>query len=325
MVMVDWAELPKELMFAEETVTAVILGIMQDGGLPHAGCRCGRCVAAFNAPEKIEYAACLGLVDTRTSPTSPTSTGSVTGSAATVYLFDATPDIKYQFNLLATALGPHPERPNRLRQPDGIFLTHAHMGHIAGLPQLGPEAMAVARLPVYASYEMGRLLQATPLWEPVLKNVRLVPLQPEQYVELAADIKITAVPVPHRDEWGVGTFAYKIQGPNRSLLYLPDIDSWHEWPEAEEVLSSVDVSLVDASFYSADELNGRFDKLSTGRPPVAHPLIPDTLKRFAQLDCELVLTHLNHTNPVLDSDSQARFLVSAAGVQVAQTGQMFRL
>ncbi len=58
--MVDWTELPKELSFADGTVTAVILGIMQDGGLPHAGCRCERCVTAFNEPEKIEYAACLG-------------------------------------------------------------------------------------------------------------------------------------------------------------------------------------------------------------------------------------------------------------------------
>ena len=147
------------------------------------------------------------------------------------------------------------------------------MGHISGLPQLGPEAMAVERLPVYAPYEMGRLLQATPLWEPMLKNVRLVPLQPEQYVEVAQDIKITAVPVPHRDEWEAGTFAYKIQGPNRSLLYVPDIDRWEAWLDGDEMLNSVDVALVDASFYSKDELEGHFDKLSATRAPVAHPLV----------------------------------------------------
>jgi pyrroloquinoline quinone biosynthesis protein B len=321
-VMVDWEELPKELMFADGTVTAVVLGIMQDGGLPHAGCRCERCVAAFNDPEKIEYAACLGLVDTRTSTGSASASP---GSAATVYIFDATPDIKFQLNMLSTALGLHPDRPDRLRQPEGIFLTHAHMGHIAGLPQLGPEVMDVERLPVYASYEMGRLLQATPLWEPMLKNVRLVPLQPEQYVEVAQDIKITAVPVPHRDEWEVGTFAYKIEGPNRSLLYVPDIDRWEAWLDGDDMLNSVDVALVDASFYSKDELDNHFDKRGAKHEPIAHPLVPQTLKFFADLDCELVLTHFNHTNPVLDVDSQARFLVNAAGAQVAQTGQMFRL
>ena len=321
----DWAKLPKELRFAEDTVTAVILGIMQDGGLPHAGCRCERCVAAFNDLRQVEYAACLGLVDTRASTGSATaSTVSVTEPveaaetvAATVYMFDATPDIKFQINLLATALGQHPQRPQRLRQPDGIFLTHAHMGHIAGLPQLGLEAMAVARLPLYAPYEMGRLLQATPLWQPLLQNIRLVPLQPEQYIEVARDIKITAVPVPHRDEWEVGTFAYKIEGPNRSLFYVPDIDRWEAWLDGDEMLNAVDVVLADASFYSKDEREGR--------EWVAHPLVPQTLKFFADLDCDLVLTHFNHTNPLLDAHSEARRLVEEAGVQVAQTGMMFTL
>lgn len=302
--MVDWPDLPQEFVFAGGTVTAVVLGIMQDGGLPHAGCRCGRCVAAFNDPGRAEYAACLGLVDTR-------------GAETAVYLIDATPDIKQQLNLLAQALGPHPERPGRLRQPDGVFITHAHAGHLSGLFQLGPEMMGVERLPVYASAALGGMMYESPLWSPLLQNLRVVPLSPGQYLDLAADVQITAVPVPHRDELDAGTFAFKIQGPNRSLLYLPDIDSWDEWPDAEAVLRSVDVALVDGAFFSADEVNGRTD--------IPHPFIPDTLKRFAKLDCDLRFIHLNHTNPVLDSDSQPRFLVNAAGAQIAQTGQMFRL
>jgi pyrroloquinoline quinone biosynthesis protein B len=306
-MMADRGEFTQGLTFADRTVTAVILGNMQDGGLPHIGCRCERCLAALHEPDKTEWVTCLGLVDTRAS----------TNSAATVHLFDATPDIKYQLNLLAKALGPNPERPERLRQPDGIFLTHAHLGHVGGLPQLGPEAMSVTRLPVYASSELGFLLQSTPIWQPLLENLRIVPLQPGQYVDVALDVRVTAVPVPHRDEWSVGTYAYRIQGPNRSLLYMPDIDSWDEWPKAEEMLRSVDVALVDASFYSLDEINGRLD--------IPHPLIPDTLARFSELDCQLVLTHLNHTNPMLDENSQERRLVREAGAEVAQTGRMFTL
>jgi pyrroloquinoline quinone biosynthesis protein B len=311
--MVDWMDLPQEFVFAGGTVTAVVLGIMQDGGLPHAGCRCERCVAAFNEPGRAEYASCLALVDTRTSA------GSASASAGTtaVYLIDATPDIKQQLNLLAQALGPHPTRPNRLRQPDGVFITHAHAGHLSGLFQLGTEMMAVDRLPVYVPAALGGMMYESPLWLPLLQNLRVVPLSPGQYLDLAADVQITAVPVPHRDELGAGTFAFKIQGPNRSLLYLPDIDSWEEWPDAEAVLRSVDVALVDGTFFSADEVNGRTD--------IPHPFIPDTLKRFAKLDCDLRFIHLNHTNPVLDSDSQSRFLMNAAGAQLAQTGQMFRL
>ncbi len=145
----------------------------------------------------------------------------------------------------------------------------------------------------------------------------MTPLIPGQELDLAPDLQITAVPVPHRDEWGVGTAAFVIQGPNRRLLYLPDIDNWDDWPNAAKILASVDIALVDASFYSVVELNGR--------PPVAHPLVPDTIERFAHLPTQLVLTHINHTNPILDEDSAEMTAVLASGVQIAHTGQQILL
>jgi pyrroloquinoline quinone biosynthesis protein B len=136
-------------------------------------------------------------------------------------------------------------------------------------------------------------------------------------VDLGDGLMVTAVPVPHRDEWGVGTVAFHIQGPTKSLLYLPDIDDWDQWPEAEKTLNSVDIALVDASFYSSNELGGR--------APVAHPLVTDTLERFAHMSDRLVLTHLNHTNSVLDVGSVAETAVRQAGFRIAQTGDFFSL
>jgi len=285
---------------AVTNITAVVLGNMQDGGLPHIGCRCAHCRAAEQQPQ---YAACLAIVDGRQTPPG-------------VYLLDATPDIKHQLNLLADVLGPHPTRPSRLRQPDAIFLTHAHMGHIGGLPQLGPEAMAVQDLPVYAAPPLIALLQEARVWGPMVGGLALRPLHAHHPISLAPDLTITPIPVPHRDEWGVGTFAFHVQGPDRSLLYLPDIDDWALWGETA-VLETVDYALVDASFWSSDELGGR--------PPVAHPLVPDTLARFAHIPGQLVLTHLNHTNPLLDVGSDAFTKNWAANVQIADTGQVFSL
>ena len=283
------------------TITAVVLGIMQDGGLPHIGCRCPNCLAARERPE---YVTCLGIVDRR-------------GQDTAVYLIDATPDIKYQLDLLADSLGPHRERSYRLRQPDAIFLTHAHMGHIGGLPQLGPEAMAVEKLSIYAAPKLNTLLQEARIWSPLMENLVFHLLTAGEPVRLAPDLYLTPVPVPHRDEWGVGTFAFHIQGPEKSLLYLPDIDAWELWEERGAWLTAVDYALVDASFWSADELGDRL--------PVAHPLVPHTMGLLADKPGQLILTHLNHTNPLLSAQSAERALLSASGVQIAQTGQMLLL
>lgn len=280
-------------------VFAIILGDMQDGGLPHIGCLCPNCTSGRKG-----YAACLAVVDTR-------------GEKPAVYLLDATPDIKHQLALLADYLGPQGERPFRFNPPDAIFITHAHLGHIGGLPQFGPEAMAPTELPVYASPQLASQLKETRLWSPMVANLDLRPFTPNQPITLGPDLTLTSIPVPHRDELEVGTFAFLLQGPNQTLLYLPDIDDWQAWPEAKTILGGVDTAVVDACFYSLDELNGR--------PPVAHPLILDTLAFFAGWPGQLMLTHFNHTNPVLIKGSAEETAVLKSGVRLAQLGMRFTL
>jgi len=285
-------------------VSAVVLGIMQDAGLPHAGCRCARCLDAFAHPERGGRAACLALVDERTDPTR-------------VWLIDATPDIGRQLNDLAYALGPHPHRADRLRPPDGILLTHGHMGHIGGLPQLGPEGMAVADLPVYASDGLAAVIRESAVWRPLMAGLEWRRLVAGRRFDLAPSLTITPLAVPHRDEWGAGTFAFKVEGPTQTLLYVPDIDNWEQWPEARAAVVTADVALVDATFFSVAELGGR--------PPVAHPLVPDTLAFFGESASKLALIHINHTNPLLVEDGAERATVHRSGATVARRGQTFSL
>lgn len=289
---------------ATDQLYAIVLGIMQDAGLPHIGCLCAHCRAAFADPGRHQWAASLAIVDRRQH-------------LPAVWLVDATPDITPQLNLLADVLGPHPKRPERLRPPNAIFLTHAHMGHTLGLAYLGPEAMAVQGLPVLAPAPLLAVFRRTLLWQPAVRSFDLRPLSLNQPLQLAPELTITPLPVPHRDELQAGTVAYLLQGPQNSLLYLPDIDAWEQWPAGQQILPAVDVALVDATFWSPDELGGR--------PPVAHPLVPQTLRLWTGVPGRLVLTHLNHTNPLLDENSPERAEVLAAGAEVAYTGQRFPL
>jgi pyrroloquinoline quinone biosynthesis protein B len=284
-------------------VSIMVLGIMQDGGLPHIGCRCPRCLQAYADPRKAEFAACLAVIDRRCS-------------MDRVWLIDATPDIKYQLNLLSDFLGAHPSQPNRLNQPDGVFLTHADMGHIAGLSQFGPAAMVVDRMKLYGSPAVVNLLKGTDLWRSV-EQFEFHCLADGSPIELGEGLGITPITVPHADDWAIGTFAFRIAGPTKSMLYVPDIDEWELWPEASEVIASADYALVDATFYDRAELSGR--------PPVAHPLVPETLARFADLPCRLGLIHFNHTNPVLDSSSPENKIVIDAGARLARTGEIYLL
>jgi pyrroloquinoline quinone biosynthesis protein B len=144
------------------TVFIQVLGIMQDAGLPHVGCRCVRCAAAYLNPSLAQYAAAIAIVDARPSP-------------AKVWLVDVTPDVRYQLNLLADWLGTHPNRPERLRPPDGLFLTHAHMGHVGGLNQLGPEGMFIQDVPLYGTQAMLDLLWNEKLLTPLLTSCPLAP------------------------------------------------------------------------------------------------------------------------------------------------------
>ena len=98
------------------TVEAILLGIAQDGGVSHAGCRCPNCRHAWADPAFRQYAVCLGLVD-RTSHQA--------------WLVDATPDFREQLNALHNLASEC--------SLAGILLTHVHVGHYGGLIHLGWE------------------------------------------------------------------------------------------------------------------------------------------------------------------------------------------
>jgi len=283
-----------------------VLGTAQDGGIPHAACGCDRCEAARRDPYRRRRIASLALA---------------IPAANKVYLIDAGPDLREQLEALRD-VRPVPEGGTDRAPLAGIFLTHAHMGHYAGLVFLGFESLHVRRLPVYGSARMVAFLEENGPWSQMVRLEEIEPLvvEPGRPIPLEDGLSLTALVVPHRAEF-TDTLAYWIRGPRASVFYAPDTDGWEGWSvPLEEVVSRADVALLDGTFYSADELPDR------DLAPIAHPFIRATMDRLGRLGAgKVFFTHLNHSNPALDPQAPARREIVSRGYRLLEDGEEFPL
>ncbi|HEX6739384.1 MAG TPA: MBL fold metallo-hydrolase [Vicinamibacteria bacterium] len=277
---------------------AVVLGIAQDGGMPHIGCREEPCQAARRDPARRQRVASLGLVD---------------DASGRRFLIDATPDLAAQLDAL-NALPPA-RQPERRRPVDGILLTHAHIGHYTGLMYLGREALGADGVPVYATPRLARFLRENGPWSQLvsLGQIVLHEVEPGRPLRLSPGLEATALVVPHRDELS-DTVAWRVRGPTRALLYLPDIDKWEKWDRSvEDEVKAVDLAFLDGTFADPAEVPGR------SLAEIPHPLVGETAARLAArgLGGRVHFIHLNHSNRLL-WDAAAR--EALAPLRVAREG-----
>lgn len=289
----------------------VVLGTVQDGGMPQTGCDCTRCAAARKDPSKARHVASLALHVPKTGRT---------------WLVDATPDLPEQIEEIHT-FRPHPAGKVDRAPVDGVLLTHAHIGHYLGLAHFGFESLNTKDLPVHVSPRMAAYLRANGPWSQLVRlgNIAIREFEPGKPFELDEGITVTPIPVPHRDEYS-DTMAFVIQGPKKALLYVPDTDTWKTWPKPlVEVLKDekVDYALLDATFYSPDELPDR------DISKIKHPLITQSMDLLEPLvkagKLKVYFTHLNHSNPALDPVGPARKAIEARGFYVLDEGEEFGL
>lgn len=224
-------------------------------------------------------------------------------------LFDVSPDLRRQYQRLSRHCGRVPEI-------DGLFITHGHMGHYAGLVHFGKESAAVEDLPLFAPQSVITFLGSNEPWGTLFRDHHLRAVPVDDVETKVAGLSISAIPVPHRAEFTT-TVAFSIAVYGRPwVLYLPDIDGWQEWPDAEDVIAAHQVTLLDATFSTVDELPGRDIAL------IKHPLVPDTIDRFAHLteDHTIILTHINHSNPLGDPDESITAAANDRGFVIAHDG-----
>ena len=279
------------------TYTLKILGVVQDGGLPHLGSD-RICCEDF---EQNRYVTSIILINNQTNES---------------YLFDASPDINKQLNFMGKGIK---------KNLKGIFLTHAHIGHYTGLMYFGREALNSKLMNVYAMPRMKKFLEQNGPWSQLvsLQNISITELSNNSMIEIDSGVIIQPIEVPHRAEFSE-TVGYKIYGPNKTLLFIPDIDKWYLWEKSIiDEIKQVDYALIDATFYDSSEVNYR--DLSE----IPHPFVIESMELFDSIKYEekskIFFIHLNHTNPLLDNESDQYKFVRGKGYNVAKEGMKFDL
>lgn len=287
------------------TPSIIVLGNVQDGGSPHIGCTKACCKELFIHPDPTRMVSCLGVIDPENKLN---------------WLFDATPDFTFQLKALTKA-----SEFSTKEVPDGIFITHAHIGHYTGLMYLGREALNSKQVPVYAMPKMKSFLEHNGPWSQLvtLNNISIKPIQNGQINTLSSNIKVTAFIVPHRDEFSE-TAGYQIEGPNKKALFIPDIDKWSKWDKnIVDEIKKVDYAFIDATFYDAAEMNNR------PITEIPHPLVVESMELFKNLPLKekdkIYFIHLNHTNPLLNPDSGQTKTVLKSGFHIARYNDVFEL
>jgi len=295
------------------------IGTVQDGGLPHAGCTCDRCTAARSDPARKRYVASLALI---------IPDGKGARGRDSIYLVDATPDIREQLHHLEDVRKAPAGRVDRA-PVDGVLLTHAHIGHYLGLAHFGFEAVSTTDLPVYCTPCMAAFLRENGPWSQLVtkRNIVIHESPADTTFTLGKQITVTPIAVPHRDEYS-DTVAFRIDGPNRTVLYMPDTSPWQRWQSPVlDLLTDpdhhLDTLIVDGTFFSADELPGR------DVSKIGHPLMTDTMDLLQPMvdagTLQVYFTHLNHSNPALEPGSDVAHSIAQRGFAVLSQGDEFGL
>ena len=274
-----------------------ILGNTQDAGLPHIGCEHIFCEESFNSHEKY-YTTSIAVVNS---------------DLKKYILFEATPDITYQLNDLKENIF------GAFQLPESIYITHAHIGHYTGLMYFGREALGSKNLLVKVLPKMSNFLKTNGPWSQLvtLKNIRIQSTKFDLSNSELSNIKVIPIQVPHRDEYSE-TAGYIITGKNKKAIFIPDIDKWEKWDKnLIDLVEDFDYLLLDATFHDSQEIKRDISE-------IPHPLVSETINLLNSLSkkkkSKVYFIHMNHTNPMLNPNSNLSKSIINKGFNIARLG-----
>ena len=291
-------------------VSVTILGTAQDGGIPQAGCSCQRCLDAHRDLKLRKYPVSLGIL----------------GVDGTKHIIEITKNLSEQLVIWT------PDK-NELFIPETVSITHLHLGHIEGIGQLGKPVMGLREVDIYLSPNNKDIFDNRS--DIVLMedegNIRTHsknfyhPFEPKD----GCGFSLQFIPIPHRSELGDNA-AIIIKAEEKSILFMPDQDSWGETLDYHSIdnirdflkMFDIDEALIDGTFWSMEELPRR------DISKIPHPTIEETIQllgRKRKGDPEISFLHLNHSNPVNDLGSEQRKVVEGNGWKISEMGDVLNL
>jgi pyrroloquinoline quinone biosynthesis protein B len=281
----------------------LVLGVAQDAGVPQMGCDSPFCRRAWSDAKLRKMVSSIAVVD-------PEAKGR--------WIFDATPDLPQQFQILK----------NETRDPtntlSGIFLTHAHIGHYTGLMYLGRESMNTENVLVYAMPRMKKMLESAAPWQQLvaLKNIEIRQLNDRTAIQLNDRLTVEPFLVPHRDEFSE-TVGFRIRSKAKTLIFIPDIDKWQKWQtDLKDLVGTSDYLFLDGTFYADGEIARPMNE-------VPHPFVSETMALLKDLPAKdrskVFFIHFNHSNPLVQGDAGRTREVGSRGFNIAVQGMKLSL
>ena len=302
-----------------------LLGSAAGGGLPQWNCHCSNCDGAR-----------AGRIPARTQ-----SSVAFSADGDAWFLINASPDIRPQLESL-----PRGESGARAKPFEAILLSNADLDHSLGLLMVregGP-------VNVYSSKEIWQTVAEALAFERILGafsgrgtagmswhrlDHECIELETAGGIPTGLRLKthmLLGDPPSYDQSQGSGAghaCALEINDERSGARVVCALDVAAPHPELMNAISTADLSIVDGTFWSPAEMIDLGFSTRTSAEMGHWPISGETgsLTTFmgTARKGQLVYSHINNTNPILDPDSPERTEVKAAGLIIGEDGMEWTL
>jgi len=298
-----------------------VMGSGAGGGFPQWNCNCTNCRGYRQ--------------QTLQTPARTQSSIAISDNGVDWVLINASPDIRQQ---LASFPAMQPARQLRDTAIKSIVLVDAQLDHTTGLLLLREGEKLNVYCTVAVQEDLTNGFPVLPLLQHYCGvNIQTISPQNVFSVSGAENLQFEAIALsgkappysPHRQQPQLGdNIALMITDlrNQKSLFYAPGIATIT--PEVKVYLSRADCILIDGTFWTENEMSeagvGHKAAKEMGHlPQSGEEGMLVKLKEFDQ--ARRILIHINNTNPILDSNSDAYETLTQNGIEVAFDGMEITL